>query len=140
MLEKKQKTLLSIVGLSIIAGFIILANGVFGSFFLRIFNLCGIYIILALSLNIINGFTGLFSLGHAGFMALGAYISALLTMSPGQKEMNFFLTPIVPILAKVELPFIPALLIAGAVTALAGFLIGTPVLRLKDDYLAIATL
>jgi branched-chain amino acid transport system permease protein len=137
---KKQKTLLSIISLGIILGFIILANGVFSAFSLRIFNLCGIYIILALSLNLINGFTGLFSLGHAGFMALGAYISALLTMSPAQKEMNFFMAPIVPILAQVELPFIPALLIAGAVTALAGFLIGTPVLRLRDDYLAIATL
>ncbi|MDR2808157.1 MAG: branched-chain amino acid ABC transporter permease [Spirochaetaceae bacterium] len=123
-----------------IVGFVFIANATFGSFNLRIFNLCGIYIILALSLNLVNGFTGLFSLGHAGFMAIGAYTSALLTMSPAQKEMNFFLAPIVPALATIQLPFVPALLIAGAITALAGFLIGTPVLRLHDDYLAIATL
>ncbi|MDR1955909.1 MAG: branched-chain amino acid ABC transporter permease [Treponema sp.] len=138
--KKKLKTHLSVLGVVLILGLILLIQGVFSSFVVRILNLCGIYIILALSLNLINGFTGLFSLGHAGFMALGAYISALLTMSPAQKEMNFFMTPIISCLAQVELPFIPALIIAGSVSALAGFLIGTPVLRLRDDYLAIATL
>ena len=119
---------------------VFLAENVFGPFNRRVFNLCGIYIILALSLNLINGFTGLFSLGHAGFMAIGAYTSALLTMSAAQKEINFFLVPITPALATIELPFIPALFIAGLTAALAGFLIGAPVLRLRDDYLAIATL
>jgi branched-chain amino acid transport system permease protein len=139
-LTKKTRLILSIAGVLLIALFILFADKTFSSFNLRIFNLCGIYIILALSLNLINGFTGLFSLGHAGFMALGAYVSALLTMSPAQKEMNFFMAPIEPWLAGIQLPFIPALIIAGAVSALAGFLIGTPVLRLRDDYLAIATL
>jgi branched-chain amino acid transport system permease protein len=139
-INRKTRRILSIAGCAFILGFIVLADNTFSSFSLRIFNLCGIYIILALSLNLINGFTGLFSLGHAGFMALGAYISALLTMSPAQKEMNFFLSPIVPILANVQLSFIPALIIAGLTAGLAGFLIGTPVLRLHDDYLAIATL
>ncbi|HZZ83983.1 MAG TPA: branched-chain amino acid ABC transporter permease [Anaeromyxobacteraceae bacterium] len=112
----------------------------FDSFTLRVAHLCAIYVVLALSLNLVNGFTGLFSLGHAGFMAVGAYTCALLTMTPEQKEMNFFLAPIVPWLAQVHLPFVPALLIAGLVAALAGFVIGAPALRLKDDYLAIATL
>jgi branched-chain amino acid transport system permease protein len=140
VLDKKAARILNISGGALVIAFIFLANGTFGSFTLRIFNLCGIYIILALSLNLINGFTGLFSLGHAGFMAIGAYVSALLTMSPAQKELNFFMAPIVPILAHVEIPFIPALILAGSAAALAGFLIGTPVLRLRDDYLAIATL
>jgi branched-chain amino acid transport system permease protein len=140
ILGKKQKQTASIIALALIAVFVFAAGRVFSSFSLRIFNLCGIYIILALSLNLINGFTGLFSLGHAGFMALGAYVSALLTMSPAQKEINFFLTPIIPPLANIQLPFIPALVIAGLAAALAGFLIGAPALRLRDDYLAIATL
>ncbi|MBP6711514.1 MAG: ABC transporter ATP-binding protein, partial [Propionivibrio sp.] len=54
----------------------------FDVFTMQIFKLCAINIILALSLNLINGFTGLFSLGHAGFMAVGAYTCAILTMSP----------------------------------------------------------
>jgi branched-chain amino acid transport system permease protein len=111
-----------------------------GNFALRVFNLCAIYIVLALSMNLLNGFTGLFSLGHAGFMAIGAYVCALLTMSPAQKELNFFLAPIVPALANVQLPFILALVAAGLVAAAFAWLIGTPVLRLRDDYLAIATL
>jgi branched-chain amino acid transport system permease protein len=140
ILPKKNRRILTAAAIVLFLGFIFLADNAFGSFNLRIFNLCGIYVILALSLNLINGFTGQFSLGHAGFMAVGAYVSGLLTMSPAQKEMNFFLAPIIPALANVELPFIPALIIAGAAAALAGFLIGTPVLRLRDDYLAIATL
>jgi branched-chain amino acid transport system permease protein len=140
ILNRKQNITLNITALIILAVFVVLANTFFQAFYLRIFNLCGIYIILSLSLNLVNGFTGLFSLGHSGFMAIGAYVSALLTMSPAQKSMNFYLEPIVPVLANLELPFIPALLAAGSAAALAGFLIGTPALRLRDDYLAIATL
>jgi branched-chain amino acid transport system permease protein len=140
MAMKKERILLNI---GAILGFIILLfifNKTFDSYQMKILNLCGIYIVLGLSMNLINGFTGLFSLGHAGFMAVGAYTAGLLTMSPAMKEMNFFMKPIVPFLAKVEWPFLPALLMAGVVTAFIGFLIGSPVLKLKDDYLAIATL
>lgn len=129
--------------LGALAAFIVLAivaDLFFDAFTLRVFNLCAIYIVLALSLNMLNGFTGLFSLGHAGFMAVGAYVCALLTMSPQLKEMNYFLMPIVPWLKNLTIPFLPALLIAGLAAALVGFLIGAPVLRLRDDYLAIATL
>ena len=80
-----------------------------------------INIILAVSLNLINGFTGQLSLGHAGFMAVGAYVSVVMTN-------------------RLDLPFILGILAACAVAALAGFIIGVPTLRLKGDYLAIATL
>src|SRR5690349_5754349 len=122
------------------AGFLVVADLTFDAFTVRVLSLCAVYVVLALSLNLVNGFTGLFSLGHAGFMAVGAYTCALLTMTPEQKEVNFFLEPIVPWLARLSLPFVPALVVAGLVAALFGFLIGAPVLRLKDDYLAIATL
>jgi branched-chain amino acid transport system permease protein len=121
-------------------GIVFAADAFFGNFTLRVFNLCAIYIVLSLSMNLLNGFTGLFSLGHAGFMAIGAYVCALLTMSPAQKEVNFFLAPIAPLLANVQLPFVPALLVAGCVAGLLAAIIGAPVLRLRDDYLAIATL
>jgi branched-chain amino acid transport system permease protein len=73
-------------------------------------------------------------------MAVGAYATALLTMSPEMKVQNFFLEPIVKPLANLTLPFFPALIIAGLLSAFVGYLIATPVLRLKGDYLAIATL
>lgn len=138
--SKKTKRVATIVACVLLVWFIVAADVLFDRFMLRVFNLCAVYIVLALSLNLLNGFTGLFSLGHAGFMAIGAYVCALLTMSPEQKAVNFFLEPIVPWLANVQLPFIPALVIGGLVTALFAFLIGLPVLRLHDDYLAIATL
>lgn len=117
-----------------------LANKYLDDYKIRIINLSGIYITLGLSMNLINGFTGMFSLGHAGFMAIGAYTVGVLTMPIPMKEMNFFMQPIVPILANVEWGFLPALLAAGIVAAFFGVLIGAPVLRLTDDYLAIATL
>jgi branched-chain amino acid transport system permease protein len=130
----------SAVAILAFAGFLAFSGAFLDAFTNRVLDLCAIYVVLALSLNLVNGFTGLFSLGHSGFMAVGAYTCALLTMTPAQKEMNFFLEPIVPLLANVSLPFVPALLVSGLVAALLGFLLGAPVLRLKDDYLAIATL
>jgi branched-chain amino acid transport system permease protein len=135
-----RSRLYSVIAIAAFIALAFIADRFFDAFTLRVFNLCAIYIVLALSLNLLNGFTGLFSLGHAGFMAVGAYVSALLTMSPQLKEMNYFLVPIVPWLHNVTLPFLPALIIAGLVSAFVGFLIGAPVLRLRDDYLAIATL
>ena len=121
-------------------GLLFAAEGMFDSFTMQIFKLCAINIILALSLNLINGFTGLFSLGHAGFMAVGAYTCAILTMSPDQKEVNYVLQPIVPWLANIQLPFVPVLLLAGLLAGIIGWFLGVIALRLRDDYLAIATL
>lgn len=125
-----------------VAGLILLFifDSTFDRFTMQIFKLCAINIILALSLNLINGFTGLFSLGHAGFMAVGAYTCALLSMTPDQKANNFVLQPIVPWLQDAHLPFLPSLLIAGLVAGLIGWFLGVVALRLRDDYLAIATL
>jgi branched-chain amino acid transport system permease protein len=107
---------------------------------IRILNLCGINIILALSLNLTNGFTGMFSLGTAGFMSIGAYVTAIMTMPLDVKTMNFFMMPMHPFFEKLQLPFVLALILGGLLAGLVGFLIGAPVLRLKGDYLAIATL
>ena len=138
MLNKKNLIRLGIILVLVVI--LAILNSTLGRYQLRILNLAGIYIILGLSLNLINGFTGLFSLGHAGFMAVGAYASALLTMSPEQKAANFFVKPIVPFLANIQLGFIPALLIGGLVAAVIGAILAAPILRLKNDYLAIATL
>lgn len=136
--EKSSVTLLILLALTIVGLF--LANKFLDSYKIRIITLSGIYITLGLSMNLINGFTGMFSLGHAGFMAIGAYTVGILTMPIPMKEMNFFMQPIAPFLANVEWGFLPALLAAGIISGLAGFVIGAPVLRLTDDYLAIATL
>lgn len=137
---KKAKVVQSLITIAAVILLLFILNKTLNAFPLRIFNLCGIYVILALSMNLINGFVGLFSLGHAGFMAVGAYTTALLTMSKDMKEMNFFLEPIAPWLLNLHAPFPIAILMGGLMAALAGAIVGAPVLRLRDDYLAIATL
>lgn len=137
---KKRNIILTTISLLLLVLFVIYANQNFDAYKLRILNLCAIYTILGLSMNLINGFTGLFSLGHAGFMAVGAYTTALLTMSTSIKQQTFFLKPIISPLDKIVLPFIIALVIGGILAAAVGYLIGAPALRLKGDYLAIATL
>ena len=139
MKKKNLYFLLNISIIMLIIIFIIIANKNFDSYVIRILNLCAIYIILGVSLNLINGFTGQFSLGHAGFMAIGAYSSALLYMSPELKEVNFFITPLIWPLSVIQIPFVFSLIIAGLVSAGVGFLVGVPCLRLKGDYLAIVT-
>lgn len=137
---KKRNIYLTLISLLLLIAFIVYANGNFNSYVTRILNLCAIYIILALSMNLVNGFTGLFSLGHAGFIAIGAYTTALLTMPPAIKAQNFFMKPIIAPLANIQLPFIGALLLGGFLAAFVAYIIGAPALRLKGDYLAIATL
>ena len=136
----KKNNILTLASVGVILVLLFVFNKTFDSYLLRILNLCGVYIILGLSMNLINGFTGLFSLGHAGFMAVGAYTASLLTMSPVLKNTVFYAVPINPFLLKLNAPFPLALLIGGFMAALVAALIGAPVLRLKDDYLAIATL
>lgn len=137
---KKNKLLYNILLIGIVLIGLIFLNIFLDNYKVTIINLCGIYIILALSMNLINGFTGLFSLGHAGFMAIGAYTVAILTMPTAAKEMNFYMKPMAPFLLNLNMPFILALIMGGLMAAIFGFLIGAPVLKLTDDYLAIATL
>jgi len=136
----KRNTIYTITAIIVLFIFVYFGNKYLDSYLLRILNLCAIYTVLGLSMNLINGFTGLFSLGHAGFMAVGAYTTAMLTMPIATKQMNFFLAPLVSPLDKIVWPFLPSLLLAGVLAAFVAFLIGAPVLRLKGDYLAIATL
>jgi branched-chain amino acid transport system permease protein len=102
--------------------------------------LCGINVILAVSLNLINGFTGQFSIGHAGFMAVGAYASAMFSLEIGEAWSRQLLALGVPQAAAHGLPLLVALLLGGGAAAVAGYIVGLPSLRLRGDYLAIVTL
>ncbi len=119
---RKRDLIMLIFGLAIfgaIQGMI--SGGMIGAFWqLNIILIC-INVIMAASLNLINGYTGQFSIGHAGFMAVGAYVGVVATT-------NF------------QLPLIVALALGAIGAGILGFLIGLPTLRLRGDYLAIATL
>ena len=103
----------------------------FNRYYLGIAIDIGINIILAVSLNLINGHTGQFSLGHAGFMAVGAYTAASMTWALNAAKAS-------PVFS--ELYFAFALLAGGFIAAVVGLAVGVPSLRLRGDYLAIVTL
>lgn len=97
-----------------------------------------IYALVAVSMNLLNGFTGLFSLGQAGFMLIGAYTYAIFTIPMASRKAvyQYFDGGII----EFTVPVFAAIIMAGIAAAVFAFLIGLPVLRLKSDYLAIATL
>jgi branched-chain amino acid transport system permease protein len=107
-------------------------------YLLSIIQFIGLNIILAVSLNVTNGFVGLFSLGHPAFMTVGGYVTAILVIPAERKAA---LLPDLPgFLAVQEWSFLPALLAGGAAAAVVALIIGFPVLRLRGHYLAVATL
>jgi len=129
---------LFLIGISLLAVIATEIYAPFNPYFERIIIQLGINIILVVALNLSNGFTGVFSLGHVGFMAIGAYVSSILTLSLSTKATNL---PDLPgWLSHVQLSFIPALLIAGLIAAGIAFLIGIPLMRLSGHYVSVATL
>lgn len=118
------------------------SDGLFGfgvdDYTARLLVFIAVNIILATSLNLINGFTGLFSIGHAGFMAIGAYSSAYFTVNYGKAIENSF--GFLGVTGAESMVLILAILIGGVCAATSGLIVGIPSLRLKGDYLAIVTL
>jgi len=109
-----------------------------GNYYESIFILLFINIILAASLNLTNGITGIFSLGQAGFMALGAYISSILSLSGTMKST--MVTGMPEWLLKIQLPFWAAMIVAACITMIIAGIIGFAILRAKGHYLAVITL
>ena len=123
MNSARKKDLVMLIFALVLYGVLqmMISTKIIGSFWeLNIILIC-VNIILSVSLNLINGYTGQFSLGHAGFMAVGAYVGVVATV-------------------KFGLPLIVALILGAIAAGSLGFLIGLPTLRLRGDYLAIATL
>jgi len=139
-MKKQTKTTVNVI-LIIALMVVILLLSVFlpsSSMIFLVLKKGAIYSLVAVSMNLLNGFTGLFSLGQAGFMLIGAYTYAIFTIPDVGKDAiyMYFSGGII----HFTIPVIVALLLAGIVAAIFAFLIGLPVLRLKSDYLAIATL
>jgi len=138
--HQKRNQFLSLAAVAAVAGLLYLADRGASDYQLRILNNCAVFAALAVSYNLINGVTGQFSLGPNAFLAVGAYTSALLTMTPLEKELSFIIDPVVWPLSEIQAPFFVSLLAAGFVSAVFGFLMGFPVFRVRGDYLAIVTL
>jgi branched-chain amino acid transport system permease protein len=141
ILKNKPRKLLplsTVIGLIVLFMLLLLLNLNLNGYYLRIVNLVGINIILVVSLNLTNGITGVFSLAHAAFMAIGAYTVALTTM-PVQRKLTYL--PDLPgFIGSHQLPFLPALILGGIVAIVFALLVGYPILKLRGHYLAVGTL
>ena len=139
-MKKSTKNIINIALLALMFVVLYFLEEQFGrrSMLITVLKKGAIYALIAVSMNLLNGFTGLFSLGQAGFMLVGAYTYAVLTI-PMAKRMavyQYYDGGIIPF----TVPAIVGILAAGVLAAVLAALIGLPVLRLKSDYLAIATL
>lgn len=129
---------LNVTGLLLLLALCFWAQTSWNGYALRLFMYLGLYITLSVSLNLVNGLTDIFSLGHAAFMALGAYTSALLTLPLAKRASAF---PSLPEwFQTLVLPFPLALCIGALTAALAALAIGFPLLRLRGHYLSVGTL
>jgi branched-chain amino acid transport system permease protein len=137
---RRRDTWLTLAGYALLAGLLYLVEQTAGPYVVHMTTLAGLFVVLAVSYNLINGVTGQFSLEPNAFVACGAYVTALLTLSPAEKAMSFILEPLIWPLSVIHLPLALALVIAGLVTAGMAFLMGFPVFRVRGDYLAIVTL
>jgi len=120
--------------------FIWFASGHFDEYTIRILNNIAIFIILAVSYNLINGVTGQFSLEPNGFVAVGAYVTALLLVTPEAKMYQYAIVDPYPFILTLHANFFTALLLAGFFSALLALTLAAPVFRVRGDYLAIVTL
>ncbi len=139
-MKKTTKITLNALCLGLLALFLWWARGNLDGYKIQVLNLIAVNAILAVSLNLIYGFTGMFSLAHAGFMAIGAYVTAILILPAAQKEMMYILEPMIWPFSVMHAPFFLAVIAGGLVAALVGLLMALPCLKLGGDYLGIATL
>ena len=160
MIQKKKNKTGLFVTMVAVAAFLALTivlentlDPIRNTIFFTVLKKGAVYALVACSMNLLNGFTGLFSLGQAGFMLLGAYTYATLTIPMSAKDSVYYLYggtvfqfSLPDLFGGADKPLglilgvLLALVCAGIVAALVAWLIGLPVLRLKSDYLAIATL
>ena len=156
--QRSQKaTLISLIMVALLLASVIVLDQVIQptdklSMLLKVLQKGSVYALAAVSMNLLNGFTGLFSLGHAGFMLIGAYTYAIFTLPSAARDTIYQYYDAVIRVSFPEmlggalgpvgtvLGVLLAILLAGLLAALVAYLIGLPVLRLKSDYLAIATL
>jgi len=121
-------------------GFLFIAENNFNDYTIRILNNIAIFIILAVSYNLINGITGQFSLEPNGFVAIGAYVTALALLTEDMKWDIFQLEDPHPWVLALQLDLIPALFLSGVAATVVAVFLAAPVFRVRGDYLAIVTL
>lgn len=132
------RLIIGAIVLALVAGVAFGAPSLMSDYFVRILLIIALNSIFVLSLSLSNGFTGVFSLGHVGFIGAGAYLSGILSLTVAQKAS---LLPHLPaFLNWFSLPFLPATLVAGCFTALLAIIVGYPLMRLSGYFVSVATM
>ena len=136
----KKELLIKLTMIVITLWFIWFSNTHFDEYTVRILNNIAIFIVLAVSYNLINGVTGQFSLEPNGFVAIGAYVTALLLVSPEAKQYQYAIVDPYPFILTLHANFVVALFLGGIFSAILAACLSFPVFRVRGDYLAIVTL
>lgn len=138
-MNNRLKFFLNLASILLLFAALFLYNRYGSEYGVRILNNMAIFITLAVSYNLINGICGLLHLGPNAFIAIGAYTSALLTMTPAEKGLNFIIEQLIWPLNVIQAPFIISLAAGGIMAAGFALIISFPVFRVRGDYLAIVT-
>ena len=137
-MSRAAAPLLAILGIAILAAISLTAPRLVGDYYVRVLIVICINAILVVSLGIGNGFTGVFSLGHVGFVAVGAYVSGILSLPATAKSA--YLPDLPAWLSGWDLSFLPATILAGLVCVVLALLVGAPLMRLSGHFVSVATL
>jgi branched-chain amino acid transport system permease protein len=129
---------LALIGLGLVAGMTWALPQLANDYIVRVVVVMCINALLVSSMSLANGFTGVFSLGHVGFVAVGAYVSGVLSLSVAAKHA--YLSDLPSWLATLSLSFLPATLVAGLVCAALAVVVGAPLMRLSGYFVSVATL
>jgi branched-chain amino acid transport system permease protein len=140
MPNKRRNLVLNVLSVMVLFGVLWLFDEFGTEYQVRILNNMAIFIILAVSYNLVNGICGILNLGPNAFITIGAYASSLLTMSQAEKQMSFIIEPLIWPLSVLQAPFVVSLVVGGVLATFFAFLISFPVFRVRGDYLAIVTL
>ena len=124
--------------LVLLGAFSVAAPSLMNDYFVRILIVVSINAMLVVSMGLANGFTGVFSLGHMGFVGVGAYVSGILSLSDAAK--NAYLPDLPGWIAAIHLDFLSSTLVAGVICIVLAFLVGAPLMRLSGHFVSVATL
>jgi len=140
MSKSRRNFILNIASIIVLFLILFLFNTYGTDYQIRILNNIAVFIILAVSYNLVNGICGILHLGPNAFITIGAYTSALLTMSAAEKQMTYIIQPLIWPLSVLQAPFVLSLIAGGFMATIFALLISFPVFRVRGDYLAIVTL
>ena len=137
-MSQVQRLLVIVAGIALLGLFSVGAPALMNDYLVRVVTVMCVNALLVISMGLANGFTGVFSLGHVGFVAVGAYVSGVLSLTDANKAS--YLPDLPAWIAAIHLGFLPSTIVAGLVCVVLAFLVGGPLMRLSGHFVSVATL